>query len=88
MSSLSPAGKDGIRHRRTSSQKLNPLLRKITFPAGTTGDGRPSSALAASPRSSSSQRVDELPLTGLALSPAERDILVLSTAIKTLLFPA
>lgn len=82
MSSLSPANKDGIRHRRTgSSQKLNPFVKKISFPAG---EGSPIS----SPRTSSSRRIQEPPLTGLALSPAERDILVLSTAIKMLLFPA
>jgi hypothetical protein len=77
--SSSPLSPNGIRHRRTKSQKLNPFPK---IPSSVEDD-------ALSPKSpfktSSSRRV---PPTGLTLSPAERDILVLSTVVKVLLFPA
>lgn len=77
---MSPLGPNEIRHRRVGSQKLNPFPK---IPRSK--DGLLS---AKSPSRISTTGSQSALLTWLTLSPSERDILVLSTVIKVLLFPA
>ncbi|KAF8313253.1 hypothetical protein DL93DRAFT_2228607 [Clavulina sp. PMI_390] len=75
---ISGSGSNGIRHRRTSSQqKLNPFGKKISFPP-TLEESGDTSGSASSPTKS------QFPSNG----SRKRDMLVLSTFIKVLLFPA